>query len=72
MKVNSVESITLAAKHWMQIGAILTKYAPGVTQGYALVTRTNGSNPFLTYAVVNDGGQPGQRTGDGAYVVSSP
>jgi hypothetical protein len=72
VKVNSVESITLAAKHWMQIGAILTKYAAGVTQGYALVTRTNGSSPFITYAVVNDGGQPGQRAGDGAYVVSSP
>ena len=27
-----------------------------------------GGNPFLAYGVVNDGGAPGQRSGDGAYL----
>ena len=44
---------------------------PG-TQGYARVTRVAGSNPFIAYAVINDGGQPGERTGDGAFVAGSP
>lgn len=42
-----------------------------VTSGYALVTRTFGSNSFIAYAVVNDGGQPGQRSGDGAFVAAN-
>ena len=39
---------------------------------YARVTRTAGSNPFISYAVVTDGGQPGERSGDAAFVFSSP
>ena len=30
--------------------------------------RPPATNPFLAYGVVNDGGAPGQRSGDGAYV----
>jgi hypothetical protein len=71
-KVKTVENISLAAKGWTQIGMILSLDAPGVQQGYACVRRTAGSNPFVTYAVINDGGQPAQRTGDGAYIVSGP
>ena len=37
---------------------------------YARVTRTSGTNPFVTYGVINDGGIPGQRSGDGAFVLS--
>ena len=62
---------TLNARAWRQLGTVLT-YASGVTQGYARVTRTSGSNPFIAYAVVNDGGQPNQRSGDGAFVASAP
>jgi hypothetical protein len=36
------------------------------------VTRIEGKNPFIAYAVLNDGGQPGERTGDGAFVASAP
>ena len=43
----------------------------GVQQGYAQVRRTAGANPFITYAVINDGAGPGERTGDGAYIGSS-
>ena len=28
----------------------------------------SGENPFLAYGVVNDGGAPGERSGDGAYL----
>jgi len=62
---------TLNARAWRQLGTVLLS-ASGVTQGYARVTRTSGSNPFVTYAVVNDGGQPNQRSGDGAFVASAP
>ena len=62
---------TLNARAWRQLGTVLLS-ASGVTQGYARVTRTSGSNPFITYAVVNDGGQPNQRSGDGAFVASAP
>ena len=68
---NSLET-TLTAKGLTQIGTILTRHAPGTTQGYAHVTRIAGNNPFIAYAVLNDGGQPGERTGDGAFVASVP
>ena len=71
-KVNTVEGISLDARGWKQIGGILAQYAPGTTQGFAKITRKSGANPFITYGVINDGGQPGQRTGDGAFVSSLP
>jgi len=68
-KLSTLEGVSLNAKGWTQLPTLM---APGVTQGYARVTRVAGSNPFIAYAVVNDGGQPGERTGDGAFVPSSP
>ena len=62
---------TLNARAWRQLGTVLIN-ASGVTQGYARVTRISGSNPFIAYAVINDGGQPNQRSGDGAFVASAP
>ena len=60
--------VTVAAKGFFQIGTILAAYASTATGGYAFVTRTAGNNPWVAYAVINDGGQPGQRSGDGAFV----
>jgi hypothetical protein len=71
-KVAMVDGITVNAKAWKQIGTILAQYAPGTTQGYARIAKTAGNNPFVAYSVINDGGHPGQRTGDGAFVPSSP
>lgn len=68
-KVRTLEGITLNAKGWMQIGKILSLYAPGTTQAYARIIRTGGSNPFITYAVVNDGAEPGTGSSDGAFVT---
>jgi hypothetical protein len=70
--VNTVEDMNPGPKCWRQIDSILARHAAGVTQGYARITRVAGSNPFIAYAVINDGGQPGERTGDGAFVSSSP
>ncbi|HEU0005228.1 MAG TPA: hypothetical protein VFS12_04470, partial [Terriglobia bacterium] len=69
-KVNTVEGVSVGAKGFTQIGTILAQYAAGTTQGYAHVTRISGNNPFIAYGVINDGASPGERTGDGAFVVS--
>ena len=58
----------VAAGGFRQINSILSTYAPGTTQAYARVTRTAGNNSNILYAVVNDGAQPGQRSGDGAVI----
>ena len=56
------------ARRWLQINSILANHAPGITQGYVRIKQFIGNNPFLAYAVVNDGGAPGERSGDGAYL----
>ena len=66
--VRTVATKPLPARRWRQINAILADHAPGTTQGYIRVRQVSGNNPFLAYGVVNDGGAPGQRSGDGAYV----
>jgi hypothetical protein len=71
LKVSSIDDITVGAFQWKQIGSILAQPGLRTTQGYAHVTSTSGSNSFVTYAVINDGGEPGTRTGDGAFITSS-
>ena len=66
--VTTVTTQPLPARRWRQINAILADHARGTTQGYIQVRQISGNNPFLAYGVVNDGGAPGQRSGDGAYV----
>ena len=71
-----VKTVTMAdepktrvpAKGFSQINGILRAHAPGTTQGYVRIRKVSGTNPFLAYGVVNDGGVPGERTGDGAYI----
>ncbi len=58
--------ISLAPGQWEQITGILGGVA--VQNGWVRVRRTAGTAGWIAYGVVNDGGQPGQRTGDGAYV----
>ena len=70
-RVNTVTGIRVRARGWRQINGILGSYAPGTSQGYVRVRKTSGNNPFLAYGVVNDGGAPGQRSGDGAYVPAA-
>ena len=61
------DKLVVPAKGFRQIDQVL-KHAPGTTQGYVRIRRLSGANPFLAYGVINDGGAPGQRTGDGAYI----
>ncbi len=70
-RVATVDDLVLNASRWTQLNNILSQYAPGLTQGYAHITRTSGSNPFIAYAVINDGAQAGQRSGDGAFLSSA-
>ena len=68
MLANTVTGLKVAAGGWHQFNGILTDYAPETTQGYVRITKISGNNPFLAYGVINDGGVPGQRSGDGAYL----
>lgn len=63
-------TVEVGALRLVQVNAVLSLFAPGTTQGYARVTRVSGDNPFVAYAVLNDGGVPGARSGDGAWVTS--
>lgn len=58
------KSVTLGPRRWMQENGILGD----IGQGYVQVRKTSGSNLFVTYGVVNDGGRPGERSGDSALV----
>ena len=57
--------VSLAPKKWTQINTVLS---PGIANGYARITRTSGTNTFLAYAVVVDGGAPQTASDDGAFV----
>ncbi|MDL2717037.1 MAG: hypothetical protein PT977_04730 [Acidobacteriota bacterium] len=62
----SAESTTLAPGQWAQLSGIVG--AKNVKNGWVKITRMAGTSPWIAYGVVNDGGGPGQRTGDGAYL----
>ena len=67
---HTVTGLTVAARGWRQVNGILAKYAPGTTQGHVRIRKISGNNPFLAYGVINDGGAPGERSGDGAYLLA--
>ncbi|MFN7988942.1 MAG: hypothetical protein U0529_15825 [Thermoanaerobaculia bacterium] len=69
--VHTEEGVTLGARRWTQVNNVLAKWAGGVTSGYARIRRTAGSNPFVPYAVINDGGVPQQRSDDGAFLPAA-
>ena len=59
-------SVTLGPRRWHQVNGILGK----TSQGYVQVRKVSGNNPFVAYGVINDGGRPGERSGDGAFLLS--
>ena len=59
---------TVAARRWHQVNGILGR----TSQGYVQVRKISGSNRFVAYGVINDGGRPGERSGDGAFLLSLP
>lgn len=64
------KTVTVAARRFFQENGILQNLSPGTSQAWVRVTKTSGRNPFIAYGVINDGAQPGQRSGDGAFVLS--
>ena len=64
----TVTTRPLPAGRWRQVNSILANHARGTSQGYVRIRRVSGNNPFLVYGVINDGGRPGERSGDGAYL----
>ena len=62
----STRSVKIGPRRWQQFNGILGDRR----QGYVEVRKTMGSNPFVAYGVINDGGGPGERSGDGAYLPS--
>jgi len=61
-------SVRLGPRRWRQINGILG----GRRQGYVEVRKGSGNNPFIVYGVINDGAKRGQRSGDGAFILSQP
>ncbi len=66
---------TLQPGAFFQFNSIL-RYTPmlvqlGITNGYARVRRTSGTDRFIAYGVVNDGGSAGGGTSDGSFLVSN-
>jgi sugar lactone lactonase YvrE len=59
-------SVSLSPGQWAQPGNFFK--TSGVVNGWVKVTRMSGTAPWIAYGVINDGGNPGERTGDGAYV----
>ena len=70
MLEETVVTKAIPARGWHQIDGILLRANPETRQGYIRIEKMSGENPFLAYGVVNDGGAPGQRSGDGAYLPS--
>ncbi|MCY3758723.1 MAG: leucine-rich repeat domain-containing protein, partial [Acidobacteria bacterium] len=68
--VRTLTGRTVPARGWRQIDSILGDYAEGTSQGYVRIRKISGNNPFLAYGVINDGGSPGERSGDGAFLAA--
>ena len=68
MLAETVVTKPIPARGWHQINGILGRSSPETRQGYIRIEKVSGENPFLAYGVVNDGGAPGERSGDGAYL----
>ena len=68
MLVTTIATRPIPARGWHQINGILGRSSPETRQGYIRIRKVSGENPFLAYGVVNDGGAPGERSGDGAYL----
>ena len=60
------KTVTLGPRRWTQENGILGN----ISQGYVQVRKVSGNNPFIAYGVINDGGRPGERSGDGAFLLS--
>jgi hypothetical protein len=60
----------LPYERFIQLDRVIFTVTPLVKNAFIKVTAIDGENPFITYAVLNDGSEPGKRSGDGAYIPS--
>ena len=60
---------TVTPGSFVQLDRLLA--GAGTTRGSVRITKTSGANPYVAYGILNDGADPGLRTGDGAYVEAS-
>jgi len=71
------DDLRLDVNELRQLNAILNDLAPGTKRAWARVTSlpnvdVSGAVRIAAYAVVNDGPEPGQGTGDGSFVPGIP
>lgn len=69
---HTIEEVELEARQSIRLASILEQNAPEISQGYVRVSRISGSNPFVTFAVVSDGFQAGQPSGDAFFIYGVP
>jgi pseudomonalisin len=63
-------TFSLQPGEFHQVNEILSVARAGLSNGYARVKRTSGTDRFIAYGVVNDGGSSGSGTSDGSFIVS--
>ena len=72
LRAGIVQNLAVDPWSWArQLDSLLATYAPGVTQGYARVVASR-AGPFIAHAIILDGAQAGERSGDGSVVYSMP
>ncbi len=62
---------TLQPGQFFQYNSVLALTPTGVTNGYARVRLTSGSDRFIAYGVVNDGSSSGGGTSDGSFLPAN-
>jgi len=67
----TLEGIVLPPRRFLQLDSVLASGGPPIANAYARVTRSGSVSSFQAYAVVNDGGVPGERTGDGTFLAAT-
>ena len=72
MLVHTIEEVELEARKSIRLESILEQNVPETDQGYVRVSRISGSNPFVTFAVVTDGFQDSQSSGDAFFIYGVP
>ena len=71
LRAGIVQNVGVDSRSSLQLNSLLATYAPGVTQGYARVVATR-AGPFVAHAIILDGAQAGERSGDGSVIYSVP
>ena len=72
MLAHTIAEVELEARKSIRLESILEQNAPETDQGYVRVSRISGSNPFVTFAVVTDGFQGSQSSGDAFFIYGVP